>query len=471
MKGKHCWFIILFFNLTLSFVLNGALIKGVVLDNKKNIPLQGVNILVEGTKRGSFTNLDGQFYIEHIQPGSYKIIVSMVGYEKNERNIVIKGDDDVVELKIYLKEKPLVADQVVVTANRREETILNSNIAISVYEPDITSSRNIVSMEKAINYVGGVTMNREQVSIRNSSGYAYGTGSRVLLLIDGIPLLAGDTGEIKWDAVPTTNIKRIEVVKQPGSALYGSNALGGVINIVTSEPDGPPSTTISAKIGFYEKPYFKEWQWTNKLQYFQALELSHSRRIEKLGFIFNIDEKTNKGYRQNEDYERFHSFFKTIYHLNDTKKLFFGYNTAYEEHGSFTMWRSSQHPFEPDPDAIGNRVWSFKGNGYISYERKNFIKGSFSSVKFNTYYNRWNDNFSDEVNKSGNWSRSLTNGLYLQHNPRAYKLVERENILTFGSDLYYSTTKSKIFKEHFSYGISLFAQDELNLLKYMYFSF
>ena len=74
-----------------------------------------------------------------------------------------------------------------------------------------------------------------QVNIRGSSGYSRGTGTRVLLLFDGMPFLTGDAGEIIWEAIPVWQIDRVEIVKGAGSALYGSNAIGGVINVITKE--------------------------------------------------------------------------------------------------------------------------------------------------------------------------------------------------------------------------------------------
>lgn len=449
-----------------------ATIKGVVVDRKKGDPLQGANVVVDGTKRGTFTNIDGAFSIEGLDPGVYRVVVSMIGYEKVERDITLVSATDVVSLNFALKEKPILAEQVVVTASRREESILNSPVSIGIYDLSLAQDRNIVSMDKAMNYAGGVIMNREQVSIRNSSGYAYGAGSRVLLLIDGIPLLAGDSGEIKWDAVPTSNVKRIEVVKQAGSALYGSNALGGVINVITDDPRGKPSTSVSTRIGWYEKPYYREWQWTKKTLYSQSLEISHSRRIGKLGLIFNIDEKTNTGYRQNDDFKRLHSFAKLNLPLTDIKTLTFGYNMGYEDHGHFAMWKSFNSPFERDSAGIGNRVWSFKGNAYIAYDRKNLAKSSLTSLKINTFYSKWNDNFSDEVRNSGNWSRSTNNAFYAQHNFAPVKIFGlNENTFTVGIDAYYSTVASKMFHNHWGAGGAIYGQDEQELIKNLNLNF
>src|SRR5256886_14181134 len=72
-------------------------------------------------------------------------------------------------------------------------------------------------------------------NIRGSTGYVQGLGSRVLLLVDGVPANQGDRGGINWDLVPLDRVERVEGVKGAGSSLYGSAALGGVVNLITRE--------------------------------------------------------------------------------------------------------------------------------------------------------------------------------------------------------------------------------------------
>ena len=107
---------------------------------------------------------------------------------------------------------------------------------------DEFSKKNISNLENALRYVPGVNMTEDQISIRGSSGYSRGAGSRVLLALDGIPFYTGDTGETIWEMIPTAVIKRVEIIKGAASSLYGSTAIGGVINVITNDiPKNPPT--------------------------------------------------------------------------------------------------------------------------------------------------------------------------------------------------------------------------------------
>ena len=93
-----------------------------------------------------------------------------------------------------------------------------------------------------------------QANIRGGSGYSYGAGSRVLLLVDGIPAFQADAGRPNWSHIPVENIGQIEVIKGAASALYGSSAMNGIINVRTAYPTSDPFTKLSFFTNFYNKP-------------------------------------------------------------------------------------------------------------------------------------------------------------------------------------------------------------------------
>ena len=82
------------------------------------------------------------------------------------------------------------------------------------------------------------------------------------MLVDGFPLLAADLGDIKWDAVPLHQVERVEVIKGAGSALYGTGALGGVINVLTRDPARKPGTRFRLLSGLYSPPAHRGWRWS-----------------------------------------------------------------------------------------------------------------------------------------------------------------------------------------------------------------
>ena len=103
--------------------------------------------------------------------------------------------------------------QVVVTAGKFEQELSEITVSMEVLSPDVMENINPGNMEDVMNQVPGVTINKKQVNIRGGSGFSYGAGSRVMVLVDGLPMLTADAGDIKWNMLPMENMERIEVVK------------------------------------------------------------------------------------------------------------------------------------------------------------------------------------------------------------------------------------------------------------------
>jgi outer membrane cobalamin receptor len=91
----------------------------------------------------------------------------------------------------------------------------------------------------------------EEPQISSGSGYSFGVGSRVAILIDDLPVMSGDIGKVEWSFIPMENIEQIEVIKGASSVLYGSSALSGAINVRTSYPKDKPLTKVVTYTGFH----------------------------------------------------------------------------------------------------------------------------------------------------------------------------------------------------------------------------
>ena len=174
-------------------------------------PLVGVNIIVLGTDTGTASDENGNYKISNLSNGDYNLKFSAVGYENVLRQININNKP--VHLDIIMKEKAVVTEQVIVTAGKREQLISDLPVSADVIPANEFSKKNFSNLEDALRYVPGVNMTEDQISIRGSSGYSRGAGSRVLLALDGIPFYTGDTGETIWEMIPTPVIQRVEIIK------------------------------------------------------------------------------------------------------------------------------------------------------------------------------------------------------------------------------------------------------------------
>ncbi|MDL1893420.1 hypothetical protein FBQ87_11115, partial [Sphingobacteriales bacterium CHB3] len=207
--------LLLFFFTAYELVAAGS-IRGRVMVETSDEPLSGANVRILGTNKGAVTDAYGEFRIGDISPGTYTVGFSMIGFQKVTTKVDVKEAEETF-VEVRLKEAPLQSEQVVVTASKREQSLQDVPVSISVLDATQISYRNSVSLDEALRYVPGVNMTGPQINIRGSSGYSLGAGSRVLMLLDGIPFIAGDTGELIFEAIPAGHIDRIEVVKGASS--------------------------------------------------------------------------------------------------------------------------------------------------------------------------------------------------------------------------------------------------------------
>ena len=298
MKHLLIWMFIMGMVSSASYGQTGD-IKGVVtdLDGK---PLPSVNVILLGTTIGSATDENGEYLIQRVPVGSYRVRASMLGYERQSLDIVLESGQTAI-LLFELRAISLTSGELVVTASRRSQLIGSVPVTLSTLEGSSIDSRNILTLDDALRVTPGVQLAGNQVNIRGSSGFSYGVGSRVLLLVDGVPLLGPDTGDIRFDGLPMAQVDRIEVVKGPGSALYGSGALGGVVNLITRGFPQEPQTSIRVFGGAYQPFRHDQWKlsWDEADQYrpMGGLVLSHANQVsDTFGFWVNGLYRQDTGY-------------------------------------------------------------------------------------------------------------------------------------------------------------------------------
>jgi outer membrane receptor for ferrienterochelin and colicins len=340
-------------------------VTGVVVDSV-GTPLIGANVVVKGTVLGAMTDVSGTFLIRHVPSGRQTLIATMLGYEKAE--IAIDSGANTARMRIVLRETPILTDEVVVTASRRGQSFDEVPVSIALFEGRQIEQRALIALDQALRYIPGVNMTESQINIRGSSGYSRALGSRVLMLLDGVPMLAGDANEVKHDAVPMYMIERIEVVKGAGSALYGSSALGGVINIITREPF-EASTRIRVYSGFYGDPQHDEWKWwQHGPRLFHGLDVQHGNARKDFRYLVSGGVRTQQSYRQKDDFIRFNLNGKATWKPTPESQLIGTLNHAYDDHGNWVYWRDINHALmAPEGSDLTERLRSTKTQGTVQY--------------------------------------------------------------------------------------------------------
>lgn len=424
-------------------------ISGKVVDSKSK-PIPGVNVILINTNFGAATTDDGNYEIANLPSGTYKIEFSAIGYEKFRKDNVQVGNESIV-LDVTLIESIILTDEVLITAGKYEQKKSDLTVSTEIISGKEFSERNFSNLEDAVRYVPGVTMTEDQISIRGSNGYSRGTGSRALLAIDGLPFYTGDSGDIIWEMIPTLEIQRVEIIKGASSSLYGSSAIGGVINSLTRDISEKPLTIFNGFYGVYDRPYYNEWDWSGERKPFNGLTLSHSNKFENFGFNISLTRLEESSYKQDDDFKKYIGFLKTVYNFTPTASLTFIANTFNKRAGQFLYWKDSRNALIPPDQNLGDRI---ETNRYLfGLIYKSFVSDKIlMNIKTSYYRNYFKDN-ADIPNES-------TSNLY-RGEVQLTSNVTNYLVLTSGVEGTISGVQSSLFGNPDAYSVGAYAVGDI----------
>jgi iron complex outermembrane receptor protein len=428
-------------------------LTGTLTDAENNQPVVGATVALKGTFIGATTDAGGRFTLRRVTPGTYTVAVFMIGYERLSLGGISIRAGETRTLEIPIRSVPLQADPVVVTASRREQSLQEVPVSLATVTARAIADRNIVTLDEALRFVPGVNMLSDQVNIRGSTGYSRGVGSRVLILLDGLPYITGDTGEINWETIPMFSVDRVEVVKGAGSALYGSSALGGVINVITKEIPSQSEIRFRLFSGLYDKPRYPEWEWTTKPRFNSGFFMSYSGTTGPLSYLISAGRTVDESFRENDAYHRWSFFAKARYVLSSSQSMAIAANYLVRSHGNFFWWKSLREPLRPADSQRDGMVNSRRGNVSVAYNE--FVTDKFFYTAKVIYFgNFWRD---DSLGRVNNTSASHLISTDVQ---ATYEL-SKPHILTFGVAANYDRVSANLFGEHPGFGAAVYAQDEM----------
>jgi iron complex outermembrane receptor protein len=213
--------------------------------------------------------------------------------------------------------------------------------------------------------VSGVTILDGQASIRGGSSYAFGAGSRVLLVVDDMPLMTADRNDIKWNFVPLEIVDQIEVTKGAASVSYGASALNGVIQVRTAYPEGKTWTRASTFSMLYPEPAGGAGKWWGKETPYQSnVSLAHAFTSKSgLDVVLSANALDARGFLNGENERRSRISFKTRKFFRDGKiAVGLDGNFLYKKQGLFLFWAndstSAYLPFSTSTNVSTNDLWT-----------------------------------------------------------------------------------------------------------------
>ena len=212
-------------------------LNGKVSDNGEPLPL--ANVFLKGTKIGTATDIDGLYELNNIQPGEYLLLVTSLGYRPYQNKVRLGAGAKTINIQLEPSAQSL--KETVVTGTLKPVSRLESPVPVEVYSPTFLKKNPTASVFDALQNVNGV---RPQINcnVCNTGDIHINglEGPYTLVLIDGMPIVSGLGTVYGLTGIPNSLIEQIEIVKGPASSLYGSEAVGGLINIITKNALSAP---------------------------------------------------------------------------------------------------------------------------------------------------------------------------------------------------------------------------------------
>ncbi|SDM60682.1 outer membrane receptor for ferrienterochelin and colicins [Catalinimonas alkaloidigena] len=206
-------------------------------------PLEFVNVGLEGTTYGNSTDADGRFLINNIPFGTYTVRMSAIGYETVLRRVQVQ-DTNALWLDATMNETQSTLNEVVVTGTMKEVSKMESPVPVEVYTPQFFRKNPTPNLFDALQNVNGVRPQLNCNICNTGDIHINGLeGPYTMVMIDGMPIVSSLSSVYGLSGIPNSLVERIEVVKGPASSLYGSEAVGGLINIITKKPANAPLFT------------------------------------------------------------------------------------------------------------------------------------------------------------------------------------------------------------------------------------
>lgn len=363
--------VFLFLNAFVTLHAQDATLSGTITDEKAGpVPFASISTNVNGKFTGTQSDFDGNYTLS-LPSGTFEISISSVGYNSQKQSVSLRSGETST-LNISLKPAVQMLETAVVTGSKHEQSLGEQTVQLVVLKPQLVENINSVSIDKAIEKVPGVDVIDGQANIRGGSGYSYGAGSRVLLLMDDLPIMNGDAGYPDWDFLPVENLEQVEIIKGASSALYGSSALNGIINLRTDYAKKEPVTKMAFFSTIYQNPQNntvikydtltnqpidttkKSW-WGNAFIFETGASFGYKKKFGNFDFVTGGYLFAGDSWRKGNYNRRGRINFNTRYRSKSVPGLSFGLNmnTQLQTNGSFLIWNNLNNPGNVSvPDGI-----------------------------------------------------------------------------------------------------------------------
>ena len=283
-------------------------LHGTVHDDQ-GAPIGHAQVGLRGTTLFTRSDASGRYRLAQVPTGTVHVRVDAVGYAGLDTVVAISADSASVDFQLRFSPLTLAPVSTVIEKLPHFGERPATSVA-QVSERDL-DRRAVNTVDEAIDHVPGIQFVNGQINIRGSTGYIQGLNSRVLLTVDGVPMNQGDRGGIDWDLLAVNEIESVDILKGAGSSLYGSAALGGVVNVTTRDVPNGLHSRLRLTGGAYADPPYAIWEFRSSPGLQGGADLSASYGNDVAGGSIAVGDRHSDGYRQQDSEDHFHMAGKT----------------------------------------------------------------------------------------------------------------------------------------------------------------
>ena len=460
-------------------VQKSGMIEGAVRDAETGeaLPLATVRIL--GASFSVTADPNGEFRLSELPAGQYTLQVSYVGYEDLVLRKVDISEGQRLWIPLEMQPISIAIEEVVVTASLRSQAIKLAPASIGIITNKQLQERQVTTFDQAFDDMPGVVVTRssganvQAFSIRGASEVAGGgIGNRVLLLIDGRPALSPESGGALWNLVPLSSIERIEVVRGAYSSLYGSSAMGGVVNVITRKPDAKPQTRIHLNYGAYDNaPKSTGYKRYND---FHSVDLSHSRQLGKFSYLLDGSWKSDDGHKEKTGFDLYNFFGKAAWAITPNRQIQISVNANRMYSDAPATWLSKRQAYSAAEYKLDDYQDRREFNADLYYSSRPSDR-----VKYSTrLYHYRNASLFSFDSDPGNDSTNVNFGKQIvkAYSVKTRRLGNVSQVELFAGDHHYliagmdvkgdyvmGMPDTLLYGEHRALGTGVYAQDEVSL--------
>ena len=345
-------------------------------------PVAFASVGLSGTTMGATSDAAGFYRISQVPAGTYTVKVSAVGYAPASQPVTV-AEGQAATADLQLAPAVTRVSEVVITGTMKEVSRLESPVPVEVYTKDFFKKNPTPSLFEALQNVNGVRPQLNCNVCNTGDIHINGLeGPYTMILIDGMPIVSGLSSVYGLSGIPNAMVERIEIVKGPASSLYGSEAVGGLINVITKKPSSAPL--------FYADVFATSWQEYNADL---AFKLNAGRKASVLTGVnyFNYSNPIDNNGDRFTDVtlqDRISVFQKWNFQRKENRLLSLAGRYYYEDRwGGDTRWNKS---FRGGDSIYGESIYTDRreliGNYQLPVKEKMLLMFSVNDHRQNSYY-------------------------------------------------------------------------------------